>query len=97
MKFCFYTNSVSPHQLPLARELINRLGAENYRYVYTTPMTDGRRKCGWAEVEEHPAVGGIVASLKIVVCAFLRRHFFWRPVRRWNIRRLYSYATEWRG
>lgn len=52
MKFVFYTNSASPHQLPLARELINRLGPENYRYVYTTPMTDGRRKCGWAEVDE---------------------------------------------
>lgn len=52
MKFCFYTNSVSPHQLPLARELINRLGAENYRYVYTTPLTEGRKKCGWGHVDE---------------------------------------------
>ena len=52
MKFVFYTNSVSPHQLPLARELVNRLGVENYRYVYTTPLTEDRRKCGWADVKE---------------------------------------------
>lgn len=47
MKFCFYTNSISPHQLPLARELVKRLGADNYRYVYTTPLTEERKKCGW--------------------------------------------------
>ena len=35
MKFVLYTNSVSAHQLPLARELVKRLGAENFRYVYT--------------------------------------------------------------
>lgn len=52
MKFCFYTNSISPHQLPLARELIKRLGADHYRYVYTTPLTEGRKKCGWGEESE---------------------------------------------
>ena len=35
MKFVFYTNSCSAHQLPVAREIANRLGAENFRYVYT--------------------------------------------------------------
>ena len=52
MKFCFYTNSISPHQLPLARELVKRLGADTYRYVYTTPLTEGRKKCGWCVENE---------------------------------------------
>lgn len=31
------------------------------------------------------------------IYTLLRRHFYIRAVRRWNIRRLYPYATEWRG
>ena len=50
MKFVFYTNSVSPHQLPLARELIRRLGVENYRYVYANEQTAERKQLGWAGV-----------------------------------------------
>lgn len=46
MKFVFYTNSVSPHQLPLARELINRLGAENY--VDTQPLS----VMGYVDIEQ---------------------------------------------
>ena len=52
MKFIFYTNSVSPHQLPLARELIARLGKDDYRYVFTTAMTEDRKRCGWSAIEE---------------------------------------------
>ena len=41
MKFVFYTNSVSAHQLPLARELVTRLGVDSYRYVYTGDSLQG--------------------------------------------------------
>ena len=47
VKFVFYTNSISPHQLPLARELVKRLGEDNYRYIYTTPLTVERKNLGW--------------------------------------------------
>ena len=47
MKFVFHTNSVSPHQLPLSREIVKVLGADEYRYVYTQPRTDERRRLGW--------------------------------------------------
>lgn len=57
MKFVFYTNSVSPHQLPLARELIKRIGEDEYRYVYTTPLTSERLNLGWN-----------VAETKWIVC-----------------------------
>lgn len=41
MWFVFYTNSVSAHQLPLAHELVARLGADNYRYIYTGDRLQG--------------------------------------------------------
>ena len=46
--FCFYTNSISPHQLPLAKALIHVLGEDNYRYVYTSPLTTERKLMGWS-------------------------------------------------
>ena len=51
----------------------------------------------WKWLREHPSVGGFAAYLKMAIYTFLRRHFYWRPVRRWNIRRMYPYATEWRS
>ena len=35
MKLVLYTNSCSAHQLPLSHEIVKRLGAEIFRYVYT--------------------------------------------------------------
>ena len=35
LKFVLYTNVLSPHQLPLAHELVSLLGADNFRYIYT--------------------------------------------------------------
>ena len=49
MRFVFYTNSVSPHQLPLAKELVSFLGENEYRYVFTAPMTTERMKMGWGD------------------------------------------------
>lgn len=49
MKFTFLTNCISPHQLPLARRLVEVLGVENYRYVYTEELTDERRRMGWGD------------------------------------------------
>lgn len=58
MKFVFYTCSVSPHQIPLARELVACLGRDNYRYVHAGAMSEERRKLGWSEV----ACGWIVSE-----------------------------------
>lgn len=48
MRVVFYTNSVSPHQLPLARELVKRVGVADYRYVYTQELPKERKNLGWA-------------------------------------------------
>lgn len=47
MRLVFYTNIVSPHQLPLARELVAQLGAANYRYVYLFDVGKERSSLGW--------------------------------------------------
>lgn len=47
MRFVFHTNSVSPHQIPLAHELVACLGADNYRYIYSAPQTNERKSLGW--------------------------------------------------
>ena len=52
MKFAFLTNSISPHQLPLAHELIKLLGIENYRYIYTGELSQERRRLGWILPED---------------------------------------------
>lgn len=49
MKFAFLTNSISPHQLPLARELVSLLGYKNYSYIYTDAITEERKKLGWGD------------------------------------------------
>ena len=49
MKFAFFTNCISPHQLPLAEQLIDVLGAENYRYIYTDVLTEERQRMGWGD------------------------------------------------
>lgn len=48
MRIALLTNIVSPHQLPLARALVRRVGIANYRYVYTELTHDERRKMGWS-------------------------------------------------
>ena len=41
MKLIHYTNSLSAHQLPLDRELVKRIGADNFRYIYTNEFLQG--------------------------------------------------------
>lgn len=49
MTFTFFTNCISPHQLPLAKQLIDILGVENYRYIYTDALTEERQRMGWGD------------------------------------------------
>lgn len=49
MTFAFFTNCISPHQLPLAKQLIDKLGVEHYRYVYTDALTEERQQMGWGD------------------------------------------------
>ena len=52
MRIAVYANTVSPHQMPLARELVGRLGEDGYRYIYTDELTSERMKLGWFKADE---------------------------------------------
>lgn len=49
MRFVFHTICASPHQLPLAREMVRLLGQEEYRYIYSDAQTEERTRLGWTE------------------------------------------------
>ncbi len=49
MKISYYTNVISPHQLPLAREIAKRIGEDNFEYVYRDDLYADRLDMGWAE------------------------------------------------
>ncbi len=47
MKIAFYLDCVSPHQVPLAKEVVKRVGADNVRYVYRDAVQEDRAALGW--------------------------------------------------
>lgn len=49
MKFALYTNSISPHQLPLMREVVASLGADSVLYAYAAAESKGRKNLGWSQ------------------------------------------------
>lgn len=53
MKIVLLMNIVSEHQLPLAREIVRRVGEDNYRYVYLKRTFAEREKLGW-KIQELP-------------------------------------------
>ncbi len=54
MKVLHVTNTISPHQLPLARHLAEIVGVENFRFGATQPPIIERVKLGW-NVDEDEA------------------------------------------
>lgn len=61
---------------------------------------DWRAKYEWLQANKRQ-MGEIdfawIAMVKAALCSFARKHLYFRPVRRWNIKRQYPYATEWKG
>ena len=49
MTIAYYTNVLSPHQLPLAREVVRLVGDENYHYVYRDELDQERLSLGWGD------------------------------------------------
>ena len=49
MTIAYYTNVLSPHQLPLAREIVRLVGEENYHYVYRDELDQERLSLGWGD------------------------------------------------
>lgn len=52
MKFCLYTNFISPHQMPLVKSVVARLGEGSVRYFHTDRLPESTKTQGWVE-ESH--------------------------------------------
>lgn len=52
MRIALHTPVISPHQLPLAREVARLVGVDNYRYIYTQELTASRKQLGWNTGED---------------------------------------------
>ena len=52
MRVVLYTNILSPHQLPLAREIVRLVGEDEFRYIYTQKMGGGRKSRGWNDAQD---------------------------------------------
>lgn len=67
MKFCLVTDNLSPHEVPLARQLAKKLGNQSFCYIVKETTEMDRKSLGW-DVEEYPwclVIGG--AESKAVV------------------------------
>ncbi|MDD5676900.1 MAG: glycosyltransferase [Kiritimatiellae bacterium] len=51
MRILHITNFISPHQMPLARQLAAAVGDSNFRLAVTQPMTVEMQKRGWRKNE----------------------------------------------
>lgn len=47
MLFALLTNVVSPHQLPLAYEIVNIIGKQNFRYIFTDIHDQDHESLNW--------------------------------------------------
>ena len=50
-KCVLYTNTISPHQTPLAKEIASIVGLDNFRYVYTQRLDCDHNVLGWEQNE----------------------------------------------
>lgn len=54
MTIAFYTDCLSPHQLPLAAELAKAVGEKNFKYIfYTNHFSEERIRLGWGDGQEY--------------------------------------------
>ena len=49
MMFILYTNTVSPHQIPVCKEIVRLLGSDNVLYCYEDVESKGRAALGWSQ------------------------------------------------
>ncbi len=72
MTFCLLTNVISPHQLPLAQEIIRHIGEKNYRYLYTDELESQRQDMGWqAQCTQNWCIKGNESSSELLASDML--------------------------
>ena len=74
--FALYTSTISAHQLPLARQLAVRLGAEHFRYVYETEPAGGnqetREREPWTMRADESGAAELLESCEVMLAGGLR-------------------------
>ena len=48
LMFVMHVNTISPHQLPMAKELARKVGEGSFRYIYTEVADKDHGALGWA-------------------------------------------------
>ena len=48
MRIAILTNTISPHQMPLARALAERVGDDNIRYVHSQTCDKDHKSFDWS-------------------------------------------------
>lgn len=85
-----------------AREVLGDLGEVSrqqevfaeWRNIWM-PGTPFSLRARWKWLREHPEMGGVKAFFKMMLWNFVRRHFYFRFVRRWHTKRLFDNVREW--
>lgn len=87
---------------PGAREVLGDFGETSslqesmaeWRNIWM-PGTPFSLRDRWKWLKEHPELGGVKAFFKMMLWTFVRRHFYFRFVRRWHTKRLFDNVCEW--
>lgn len=88
---------------PGANEILGDLGEmstrqeqyEEWRNIWMpgSPYSLMKR---WEWLKEHSGLGGAMVFFRMMLWTFVRRHFYFQPIRRRHIKRLYPYAINWK-
>ena len=77
MTVCMYVNQITPHLMPLAREMVRLLGEDSVRYIYVNPLEVSRRDLGWGiedakwiinRSDNHETADKWLAESDILIC-----------------------------
>jgi len=107
MTLVIYTNSVSPHQLPLARAIAEKITGRVY-YIYTNKRSEERKNLGWPEessdwiihqASEAERCRGLLTNADVLISGVRDIELF---KTRWQNWRFTIYASErwfkpWQG
>lgn len=107
MTLVIYTNSVSPHQLPLARAIAEKITGRVY-YIYTNKRSEERKNLGWPEeasdwiihqASEAERCRGLLTNADVLISGVRNIELF---KTRWQNGRFTIYASErwfkpWQG
>lgn len=98
--FVLHTPWVSPHQVPLAKKLVNLLGEENFYYIYTEAPAPHHINWGWDKLISEPWMkksspdDPILKTCDVLLTGGTRDLAFWEARGRKGLKTLYM-SERW--